>query len=272
MPPPQGLPNVPIARREYATFRDAVERMDRMIGRVLATLQETDSAEETIIIVTSDHGIDFPRYKCTLSPGGLGIQLIVHLPGQQAGQTVDGVVSNVDIAPTIVELAGGETAKATTEWGARSFVPALRDPNTTETRRYAFSEINYHVAYDPARSVFDGRYHYVEYSEKPEAVLPNIGDSAVKDLLFPKGVSDSAISKMLIPPRRGLYDLWFDPLQNNNLLDTPENRSQKIRLTDALNAWMEGTGDPLRGVTVSPPPGASVAPRGVYSSTAADPK
>ncbi|MFW5796807.1 MAG: sulfatase-like hydrolase/transferase, partial [Alkalispirochaeta sp.] len=224
---PAGLPDAPEIRREYAAFRRAVTRTDARIGTVLAALEETGLNEETVVVVTSDHGIDFPRYKCTLSPGGLGIHLLIRRPGQNGRIDTRVPVSNLDVVPTILELIGiddrsGEVGGAgvgDAPWTARSLAP-LWDAPDQPVRSHLFAEMNYHVAYDPARSVFDGRYHYVVHYETEMAVLPNIGDSTSKDLLFPdRTVGATPLSPLLIPPGRALYDLWFDPLQNTNLLN-----------------------------------------------------
>lgn len=267
---PAGLPDAPAIRGEYAAFDAAVERVDTIIGSVLDALAKRNRDEDTIVVVTSDHGIDFPRYKCTLSPGGLGVHLIMRLPGQTTGVRSDVPVSTVDVVPTILEAIGIDEASDQTPWRGVSLLP-LWDTPTRPVRRYTFAEINYHVAYDPARSVYDGRYHYVEYHHDDDgAVLPNIGDSATKALLFPDKTSRSALSPTLLPPRRGLYDLWFDPLQNNNLVDTESEQPTVHRLRETLSAWMSETDDPLVDGAVPAPDGAAVASRDAYSSTAAD--
>ena len=66
-------------------------------------------AENTLVICTTDHGLAFPRMKCHLSDHGIGIMLIVRGPGGfDGGQVVDGLVSQIDLFPTICELAGIE--------------------------------------------------------------------------------------------------------------------------------------------------------------------
>ena len=102
----------------------------------------------------------------------------------------------------------------------RSLLPLWDNPAQV-IRRYAAAEMNYHVAYDPARSVYDGRYHFVRYYGDARVVAPNIGDSPVKDEMLAGG-QEKPFSPLMVPPREGLFDLWFDPLQNNNLLDTAE--------------------------------------------------
>jgi len=273
---PAGLPDAAEIRREYAAFRRAVARTDARIGTVLAALEDAGLDEETVVVVTSDHGIDFPRYKCTLSPGGLGIHLLIRRPGQNGRIDSRVPVSNLDVVPTILELIGiddrGGEAGGDTPWTARSLGPLWNAPDLP-VRSHLFAEMNYHVAYDPARSVFDGRYHYVVHSEGAMAVLPNIGDSPSKDLLFPDRAGGAApLSPLLVPPRRALYDLWFDPLQNTNLLDDVSVAGTETaeRLDDLLVRWQTATGDPLLSGSVPAPIGASVAPRDAWSSTTAD--
>lgn len=274
---PPGLPDTDVVRREYAAFLRSVRRADVLIGRVLAALDRTGHADNTMVIITSDHGIDFPRYKCTLSPGGLGVQLMVRRPGQQAGLHTDALVSTVDVLPTVREElrlpavkddAGGVGNEGAEVAGpGRSLLP-LWENTGHPVRRYAFAEMNYHVAYDPARSVYDGRYHLVRHNGDERVVAPNIGDSPVKDLMLSDG-RGAPLSRLIVPPREGLYDVWFDPLQNNNLLATPGDPPVDY-LRDVLDRWMAETDDPLLAGDVPAPAGAAVAPRDAYSSTTAD--
>jgi N-sulfoglucosamine sulfohydrolase len=155
---------------------------------------------------------------------------------------------------------------------------SLWDNPEQPVRRYAAAEMNYHVAYDPARSVFDGRYHLVRHHGDARVVAPNISDSPVKDLVL-SGGRGAPLSPLMVPPREGLYDLWFDPLQNTNVLAEPGVTGDEVlpglqppvdRLRSVLDRWMVATDDPLLAGAVPAPAGAAVAPRDAYSSTTAD--
>ncbi len=263
---PPGLPSTVEVRNDYADFVASVGTADAHIGRVLDATNRSGRDADTVIIITSDHGIDFPRYKCTLSGGGLGVHLIIRLPGQAAGIVVREPVSTIDLVPTLFDILGrsGDTDEHR-PWDGRSLLP-LWDSPTRSVRGFSFAESNYHVAYDPARSIFDGRYHYVEHYESSQPVLANVGDSPSKEAVY----RDPAALESLVPPRTALYDLWSDPLQNRNVVGERYARETRDTLEETLRRWMASTGDPLLDGPIPAPAGAAVADRSAYSSTSAD--
>ena len=105
--PPAPFPDTPVTRQDMAEYIDAARTLDRKMGVVFDALEENGLAENTLVICTTDHGLAFPRMKCHLSDHGIGIMLIVQGPGGfDGGQVVDGLVSQIDLFPTICELAG----------------------------------------------------------------------------------------------------------------------------------------------------------------------
>ena len=77
------------------------------MGGVLDALEETGLADNTLVICTTDHGIAFPRMKCHLTDAGMGVMLMIRGPGGfEGGRVIDGMVSHIDIFPTICERLG----------------------------------------------------------------------------------------------------------------------------------------------------------------------
>jgi hypothetical protein len=139
------------------------------------------------------------------------------------------------------------------------------------TRVHAFSEMNYHVSYQPERCVSTTRYRLHRRYHSHSQVLPNIGDSPAKDAVYrehpPVGLEmgrDEAMTTMC------LYDRWYDPLQNSDLRSVPALSSVVNELEHALDRFMQATGDPLPGGTVPAPANAAVAAVELYSSHSAD--
>jgi arylsulfatase A-like enzyme len=84
-----------------------VHRVDESIGRILDTLEDTGLGENTLFIYTTDHGIAFPGAKATLFDPGIEVALLMRGPEPFCGgRVVDALLSNVDIAPTILDLCG----------------------------------------------------------------------------------------------------------------------------------------------------------------------
>ncbi len=111
----------------YCTFIDAE------VGRLLDALEETGPADETAVIFTTDHGDTTGCHGGLFDKGSFmyeetyHIPLIARVPGMTTpGSRCDALVSNMDIASTILELAGVEVPEH--HQGA-SFVPLLRDPD-----------------------------------------------------------------------------------------------------------------------------------------------
>ena len=99
-------PDSSIARDEYANYLDAVHLSDGYVGQLLSRLEREGLAENTIVVISSDHGPLF-RGKQFLYDGGIHIPLMIRFPnGGGAGTVDDRFVSAIDFAPTLLGFAG----------------------------------------------------------------------------------------------------------------------------------------------------------------------
>src|SRR5215218_8883142 len=237
--PPSNLPDSPVTRRDMAAFKQSARALD-----------EQDLADDTIVILTTDHGLPFPGGKSTLSDRGLGVMLIVRGPGGfHGGRVNDALASQIDIFPTLCDLIGLEPP---THLQGRSLVPAVRG-EVRDVNRAVYGELTYHAAYDPQRAIRTRRHKYVRrWGERDLPVLPNIDDSPSKDLLLHHGLAE------MPRPREELYDLLFDPNETHNLAETPDHADVLAMLRAGLETWMEETGDPLLDGPVPAPDGAEI--------------
>ena len=109
-------PDLPVIRKNYAKYADAVERMDGDVAKCIATLKKDGLYEDTIIIYNSDHGGVMARSKRFLYASGVHCPLIVRIPekykhlypADKPGSTVERLVSFVDMPKTWLSLAGAE--------------------------------------------------------------------------------------------------------------------------------------------------------------------
>ncbi|MCP4449884.1 MAG: sulfatase, partial [Planctomycetes bacterium] len=109
-------PDLPVIRKNYAKYADAVETMDKEVQACLDALKEDGLYEDTIIIYNSDHGGVMPRSKRFLYASGVHCPLVVRIPekfkhlypAQNPGMTVDRIVSFVDMPKTWLSLAGAD--------------------------------------------------------------------------------------------------------------------------------------------------------------------
>ena len=100
---PPFLPDTPEVRGDVADYYLEVERFDRSVGEILARLDAEGLAENTIVVVTSDNGMPFPRGKANLYDAGTHMPLAIRWPARvKPGQVFHGFVSLTDVAPTFL--------------------------------------------------------------------------------------------------------------------------------------------------------------------------
>jgi N-sulfoglucosamine sulfohydrolase len=249
--PPANLPDTPQTRRDMAAYKASARSLDQGVGAVLNALDEAELAENTLVILTTDHGLAFPGAKATLTDRGLGVLLIMRGPGGfHGGRVSDALVSQIDLFPTICELAGIERP----EWNrGKSLLPLLRK-ETPEINDAVFAEITFHAAYEPQRAVRTRRYKYIRRFENGHEgpVLANIDDSPSKDLLLAHGLAGR------VPAGEELFDLVFDPNEAANLAGDPAHADVLAELCERLDRWMQETDDPLRHGPVEPLEGTEI--------------
>lgn len=250
LPLPPHLPDTGIIRRDMAGFAASVRQLDLAVGRVLEALESANLDQDTLVICTTDHGPAMPGMKCTLTDRGTGVMLILRGPGDfQGGRIMEPMVSHLDLYPTICELL--DIPRPSWLQG-RSLLPLIRG-ETDNLHDALFAEVTYHAAYEPQRSARTSRFKYIRrFGERTKPVLPNIDDSLTKDEWLAHGGRRQSL------PPEGLYDLFFDPLEMNNLAGDPVYAEYLINMRRRLDVWMEETNDPLRDGPVPAPPGARV--------------
>jgi N-sulfoglucosamine sulfohydrolase len=254
--PPAAMADTPDVRTDYARFASATRAFDDGAGRVLAALAETGLDQRTLLIVTTDHGISFPRHKCTLFDGGIEVLLMMRGPavgrlpgGIAAGDVCDTLVSQIDLLPTLCEYL--EIPPPAWLQG-RSLLPVLRE-DVCQVRQELFAEISYHAAYQPERCVRTIRHKYIRrFGDRLRQPLSNIDDGISKSLYVEHGWGATE------QPAEALYDLLFDPLEMNNLAASPGHSATVNDLRGRLDQWMRETRDPLLHGVVPAPPGAVV--------------
>ncbi len=248
--PPAPLPDNPATRSDMAAFKASARILDESMGRVLDAVTRAGLAENTLVIVTTDHGIAFPRMKCHLNQHGMGVMLMMRGPGGFGGGKVsDTLVSHIDLFPTICDVAG---LAAPSYLQGRSMMPLIRGEKSA-IRDHLFGEVSYHAAYEPARCVRTGRYNYVRrYDQRVKPNLPNCDDGSSKSNWIETGWRDQPVDA------EALYDLAFDPSESRNLAASPAHRPALDRMRGMLGDWMKETRDPLLSGSVPAPKGARV--------------
>jgi choline-sulfatase len=118
-------------RAHYA----AISYVDDQVGRLLEALDAVGLRQDTIVIFAADHGEMLGErglwYKMSFFEPSASVPLIVSAPGHFAPHHVHENVSLLDLAPTLIELAGGASTPGDAELAGRSLVPALRGDRTS---------------------------------------------------------------------------------------------------------------------------------------------
>jgi hypothetical protein len=123
--------------------------------------------------------------------------------------------------------------------------------DTQEVNDVIFTEITFHAAAEALRSVRTKRYKYIKrFHDFPTPILPNIDKGHAKTYLLENGYKNKPL------PREELYDLYFDPAERNNLIDSANHRATLEELKSTLNEWMIETNDALLKGEYPKPEGA----------------
>jgi N-sulfoglucosamine sulfohydrolase len=247
---PPYYPDTPAVREELARMYDNIADMDRQVGEILKQLEDDGLAEKTIVFYWSDHGDGVPRAKRSLYDSGLRVPLMIRWPGSlappvAAGSVSDELVSFVDLAPTVLALAGVEIP---THLQGR----VLLGPKATPPGEFVFAARDrMDIEYDMMRSARDARYLYIR-NFAPE--LPYAGhiiyrnQSAIMQewlRLQAEGAltGSPALWMRTTRPAEELYDTKEDPYQIRNLSEEPAHRPTLERMRKAVTDWMTRIGD-----------------------------
>ena len=214
------------AKEFLAKYYGLTAHVDHNVGRVLDWLDRSNLADDTIVILVSDHGDmagDHGRFgKKTYYDGSMRVPMLVRCPNRfPAGHVVDSLVDpGVDTMPTLLELCG---LPVPDNVQGRSYV-SLLDGGSEPTRQQVFYEICMEregpEAFPvPERGVRTLEWLYVRTEERPTV----------------------------------LFDLQNDPYESNNLVDSADHRDIIEQLDNLLAEHMRRTGDDWGFEAVFPP-------------------
>lgn len=199
-----------------AVFLGLAAEVDHHLGRLFDWLKDTGQWDDTLIIVTSDHGEmlgdHFMWGKQTVYDPCYHVPLIIRDPRQKAaaGTIVDNFVETIDLAPTILEWVGGTPPYA---FDGRSLLPFLSGDAPKNWRDHVFMELEFGKPGAP--SVVE-RTVGLELLEANAAILR---EHRWKYVHFNGG----------LPPL--LFDIESDPFETTNLADDPRHESELLRLS-----------------------------------------
>ncbi|MFS0726731.1 sulfatase [Paenibacillus sp. 1P07SE] len=242
-------PYLPVSREaqaDTAALQGMIRQMDLGVGMVLEALEAAGLSEDTWVIFTTDHGLAMPRAKSTLYDAGIEVALLMRWPrrGIAGGKRLAGLVSQVDVLPTMLEALALEAGPL--ELQGESFWTMLQEDDS-QGRQAVFAEKNYHARYEPMRCIRTERYKLIVNLEVSLQV--DVPSDIVRSPVYPLMVDDLSRPR----PAVELYDLLEDPLEMDNLAESPSHARLRAELTDRLLRWMQETEDPILHGPVSSP-------------------
>lgn len=260
-------PDNDVVRNDMLDYAFEVEHFDRHLGRMLAELEKRGQLDNTLVMVTADNGMPFPRAK------GNEYEVSNHMPlaamwkaGIRApGRTVTDYVSFIDFAPTFIEVAGvawDQTGMAPA--AGRSLIDIFASDKAGRVNPERDHVLLGQERHDtgrphdwgyPIRSIIrDGWLYMINYEPtrwpvgNPEAGYLNTDGGATKtEILNARRRDPQDRHWALCFGKRGdeeLYDLTRDPDCLNNLAVAPGQQDRKAQLKQQLEARLKEQGDP----------------------------
>lgn len=244
---PPYFPDNEAVRHDLAVNYSNLNRLDGQLNKILEELKADGLYENTYIFFYGDHGGPFPRHKRSIYDTGLKVPMIIKFPGnKKAGSRNDEFISFIDLAPTVLSLAGIEPP-AYMQGKAKlgTFKSAEKDEFI-----YAASD-RFDECYDKKRAVRSKKFKYIRnyMTEIPYELpvsyrmqMPMMQKMSRMDSIGElKGVQKLWFAKK--KPKEELYDLELDPYEFENLAAFPEYNTLLNAFSKTLDVWEVSTAD-----------------------------
>ena len=249
---PPYYPNTPEMRKIWARYYDLAAAMDVKVGQILKNLEEDGLMENTIVFFFSDHGHGLPRYKRWLNITGLRVPFVVHVPEKyqhlvknKPGTENFDLVSFVDFAPTVLNLAGIEIPQH------MNGAPFLGE-NIPSPHEFLFAaRSRADDMYELSRAIHDKNFIYVRHflPHLPyiqTGIINSDGKDSYRELRRAHNAGEMPPSGELMwhpKPVEELYDLQADPKELNNLADSSEYAEVLVKMRGLLKEQILKTRD-----------------------------
>ena len=246
-------PTRPRRAPTWPRSRPARARSTRASARSCTALDEQGLADDTLVVLTTDHGLPFPGAKAHADRPR---------PRRDADHPRARAASTAATSPTRSSRRSTSTRRCassrarrcpTSLHGALAAAARARG-RSTEVRDELFAELTYHAAYDPQRAIRTRRHKLIRhFGDRLEPVLPNVDDSPSKD-----AARRGRLGRAPAAARRALRPAHGPGRDAQPRRRRPRTPTPSADLDGRLEAWMRDTDDPLLDGPVLPPPGATV--------------
>lgn len=279
---PPFLPDTPEVRDDILDYCYEIQWFDQHLGRMLDSLEKAGELDNTIVIVTSDNGMAFPRAKANVYEYGIHMPLTISWPAKvSGGRTVDDLVNLIDVTATIYEATGVDPPKEYSIAG-KSIMNILSSKTSgivDETREAIYSGRERHsssrfnsLGY-PQRCIRTADYLYIRNfrperwpagtpqkfgsGKYPKGATPELGpmhggyhdiDACPTLTFLIEKRDDKMIGHFLdlavdLRPADELFDIRKDPGCLNNLAEDPDFKNKTGELRNRLIKYLTQTND-----------------------------
>jgi arylsulfatase A-like enzyme len=270
VPVPGFYPDVEPIRSDIADYYFEVQRFDSDCAKAICLLEELGELDNTLIIMTGDNGIPFPRCKSQIYDMGVRVPLAVRWGSEiHPGRRLTDFMSLADLAPTFLEATHIPVPE---EMTGRSLLPILlskKEGRIDSTRDHVIFGKERHTPAQkspsmggyPCRGIRTDQYLYIRNFE-PDRWPAGAPSGATHPMNQFTDCDDSPTKSYLIDhrddpdiqryyelsfakrPAEELYDIQHDPYQLTNLIDDPAYRKIKTKLAAMLTAELKASSDP----------------------------
>jgi N-sulfoglucosamine sulfohydrolase len=265
---PSYWPDTQEVRSDLLDYANEIDWFDAQLAKILTKLEAIGELDNTLIVVTSDNGMPFPRSKVNLYDPGVRMPLAIRWPQQvKGGRVVDDFVWHIDFAPTFLEAAGVAVPAGFSGHSLLALLKSGRSGRVEPARDRAFAALERHTwcrpggATYPIRSLRTFDYLYLRNFEPdrwptggPEFLSSNktfhgdVDGGPTKEFMEDPANQKKYAREFALcygkRPLEELYDVRLDPEEVRNLAADPGYAKVKEKLWRELRSYLEQTGDP----------------------------
>jgi uncharacterized sulfatase len=268
---PEFYPEAPEIRSDLLDYAIHIEWFDEHLGRMLDVLEEIGELENTLIVVTSDNGMPFPRCKATCYEFGIHMPLAIRWGKEvKTGRVVDDFVSFTDFAPTFLEAAGVSVPKNMSGKSLLSILESGRSGQIDSSRDHVVIGVERHFPGGrkdgwgyPIRAIRTERFLYIKNlaperwptgdpdgpvwpDDDPTGGFGDCDGSPTKTYLCEHKQDQSYYFNLAFSrrPAEELYDVKKDPFQLRNIAGQNQYAGIKVKLAARLKKDLIRTKDP----------------------------
>lgn len=240
-------------RKARARYYEDITKMDDNVGKLLHSLDEYNLSRNTIFIFTADQGPQWPFAKWSLYDDGIRVPMMIRWPGQVSANSRTGaLVSQADLLPTLVEIAGGEAPE---QIDGRSFLKVItRETDSHREMVFASHTGDGLMNRSPSRMLRTDRYKYIlnlapenSYHTHMDKATDHNGGREYWTSWVARAKTDPHAAAVLRRyhhhPAEELYDLAADPHEVNNLAADPAYNQMIEDYRKKMAAWRQAQGD-----------------------------